>query len=162
MCKMKQWALCLLFLFAAAFASAQTTYNMPTSYFVCDSASRYPVNSFSQFSCRGVKLALNNAVVGSFFLFSTSEVEVALPNIPYPPDVFESYVTNLDSFTNPYTDVNGKLQPGTLKFEWQEEDANGDFHTGTASGTWVNQQICGGRGCQYYAPKLPTFSTTAN
>jgi hypothetical protein len=135
---------------------AQTSYSLPSPFY-CDAASRYPVTSFYQFSCRGIKLASSGNVVGSFFLFSSGAVQIALPNIPYPPDTFDSYVTKLDSFTDPHGS-----SPGTFQFDWQEEDANGVFHTGRASGTWVDYVICGGRGCAWHAPKLLTFTTTAN
>lgn len=140
----------------AVSAKAQSTYPSPSS-FVCDAASRYPVTSFYQFSCRGIKLASGGKVVGSFFLFNAEAVQVALPNIPYPPDTFDSYVTHLDSFTDP-----SGGNPGTFQFEWQEEDASGVLHTGNASGTWVDHVICGGRGCQWHAPELLTFVTTTN
>jgi len=32
----------------------------------------------------------------------------------------------------------------------------------TPSGTWEDHVICGGRGCIWHAPKLLTFTTTAN
>jgi hypothetical protein len=155
---MRRTALPLLFLLMlASFAAAQTTYYSP-SPFRCDAASLHPVVSFYQFSCRGIKLADSTGnIVGSFFLFSNEAVQVALPNIPYPPDIFDSYVTKVDFFTTP-SDGN----PGTISFDWQVEDANGVFHTGTASGTWVDYVICGGRGCQWHAPKLLTFTTTAD
>jgi hypothetical protein len=144
----------LMLSFVAVSAKAQTTYSSPAP-FVCDAASLHPVTSFYQFQCRGIKLANSSeSVVGSFFLFSNEHVEVALPAIPYPPDLNDSHVTNLDSFT--------VGNPGTFQFEWQVEDANGTYHTGTASGTWEDFVICGGRGCQYHAPKLLTFTTTAN
>jgi hypothetical protein len=146
----------LMLSFVAASAKAQTTYSSPAS-FVCDAASRYPVTSFYQFSCRGIKLTLDGNVVGSFFLFSSDVVEITVPKVPYPPDIYDSYVTKLDSFTEP-----SGGNPGTFQFEWREEDANDVFHTGTASGTWVDHLICGGRGCQWYAPELLTFITTAN
>lgn len=149
-------AVAVLLSFGAVSANAQTTYSSP-SPFICDMASRYPVTSFYQFSCRGIKLTSSGNVVGSFYLFSSGEVQIAVPNIPYPPDIYDSYVTHLDSFTEP----NGS-NPGTFKFEWQEEDANGVFHTGTASGTWVDQVICGGRGCAWHAPELLTFMAMVN
>jgi hypothetical protein len=144
----------LMLSFVAVSAKAQSTHSSPAP-FVCDAASLHPVTSFYQFQCRGIKLANSSGtVVGSFFLFSNEHVEVALTTIPYPPDTYDSHVTAVDSFT--------VGNPGTFQFEWQEEDANGVFHTGTASGTWEDYVICGGRGCQYHAPKLLTFTTTAN
>lgn len=151
-------AVLVLAVLAAALAGAArgqgTTYIMPaSSTFVCDAASRYPVTSFYQFECRGIRLADSSGkVVGSFFLFRVSEIGISLPGIVYDP--YDSYVTKLDSFTEP----NGNT-PGTFQFEWQ---ADNGAHTGTASGTWVDFVICGGRGCQWHAPKLLTFQTTVN
>jgi hypothetical protein len=154
-------AVAVLLSFLAVSAKAQNRYAMPAAPFVCDAASRYPVTSFYQFSCRGIKLTSDGTtVVGSFFLFSNSLVEVTLTPLnisPDPGDYFNSYVTKLDLFTEP--SANG---PGTFQFEWQEDDANEIHHTGTASGTWEDYVICGGRGCQWHAPKLLTLTTTAN
>jgi hypothetical protein len=143
----------LMLSFVAVSAKAQTTYSSPEP-FVCSAASLHPVTSFYQFSCRGIKLATNGNVVGSFFFYS-SRVQVSLPNIAYPSN--DNFITNLDSFSEP-----SATGPGTFRFDWQEEDANGVLHTGTASGTWIDYAICGGRGCQYHAPELLTFSTTIN
>jgi hypothetical protein len=129
-------------------AAKAQTYSEPAP-FVCDAASLHPVTSFYQFDCRGIKLAdSTGTVVGSFF-FGLGKVTVTLPGIPYPPT--NNNITNLNYFT-----------ANTFSFDWEEEDANGVLHTGTASGTWEDFVICGGRGCQYHAPKLLTFSTTAN
>ena len=57
-------------------------------------------------------MASSGNEVGSFFLLSNEVVKVALPNIRYPPDTFDSYVTHLDSFTDP----NGS-NPETFQFE---------------------------------------------
>jgi len=155
---MRKLALPLLVLLLSGICAAQTTTYHSPSPFICDAASLRPVAYFSQFSCRGIKLAdSTGSIDGSFFLFSNETVQVALSNIPYPPDTFDSYVTKVDSFTTP-----SGGNPGTISFDWQVEDANGVFHTGTASGTWVDYVICGGRGCQYHAPKLLTFTTTPN
>jgi hypothetical protein len=71
-------AVAVLLSFVAVSANAQTTYSS-TAPFVCDAASRYPVTSFYQFSCRGIKLASRGNVVGSFYLFSSDEVQIAVP-----------------------------------------------------------------------------------
>jgi hypothetical protein len=148
-------AVAVLLSFVAVSAKAQTTYSMPSAPFYCDMASRYPVTSFYRFSCRGIKLTSNGpTVVGSFFLFSNELVEVYLPNnTPDPGDYFNSYVTKVDSFTEP----NGST-PGTFQFEWQQDDANEVHHTGTASGTWVDRVAGGG----WHAPEILTFTTTVN
>lgn len=135
---------------------AQTTLTMPTAYFLCDAASAHPVTSFYQFQCRGIKLDNpSGTLIGSFFWFTNGIVEVNLPVIP-GQDVYDSSLT-LDSFTEP--SANG---PGTFRFSWRVEDGNGVYHSGTASGSWVDYVICGGRGCYWHAPKLLSFSTTAN
>lgn len=141
-------------------AKAQTTYSMP-SPFLCSAASRYPVTQFHQFSCRGIQMADSTGkIVGSFFFTAAYEtVEVSLPGVPWPPNTYESYMTAPIpvSFTTPSGN-----NPSTFEFNWQDVDANGVLHTGTASGTWRDQVICGGSGCAWHAPKLLTFSTTVN
>ena len=146
----------LMLSFVAVSAKAQTTYSSPAP-FVCDAWSHYPITSFYQFQCRGIKLAdSTGTVVGSFFKFSNSLVEVTITPLnmsPDPGDYFNSYVTKLDYFTEPNT--NG---PGTFQFEWQQDDANEVHHTGTASGTWVDRVVGGG----WHAPEILTFTTTIN
>jgi hypothetical protein len=134
---------------------------------MCDIATRsyIPITNFSQFQCRGIQLTATpgGAVVGSFYWFSAepSWVEVAVPGLGVTPGGYFDNDVTLVSFTEPSTDSNGKLIPGTFKFNWQELNVyDGKYHTGTASGTWENQVICGGRGCQWNAPKLLGFSTT--
>jgi hypothetical protein len=148
-------AVAVLLSFVAVSAKAQTMYSSPAP-FVCDAVSHYPVTSFYQFQCRGIKLTSGGStVVGSFFLFSNSRVEVWIAPLnisPDPGDYFNSYVTQLDYFTEP--SANG---PGTFQFEWQEDDANELHHTGTASGTWENANRSG-----WSMPKLLTFTTTVN
>jgi hypothetical protein len=133
-----------------AISAKAQSYSEPAP-FICDAASLHPVTSFYQFSCRGIRLERDGDVVGSFFFYS-SRVQVSLPSITFP--LSDNFITKLDSFS--------VGNPGTFQFEWQEEDANGVLHTGTASGTWEDYVICGGRGCQYHAPKLLTFTTTIN
>jgi len=154
---MKAAIVAVALLFAAVGAKAQTTY-VSHSAFTCDMASHYPVISFYQFSCRGIKLANSEGtVLGNFYWFSNENVEVFVPGLTHEPDNFESYITKVVSFTEPRTG-----DPGTFQFEWQQLDANNVLHRGTASGTWEDRVICGGRGCQWHAPKLLTFSTTAD
>jgi hypothetical protein len=66
-------AVAVLLSFVAVSANAQTTYSSP-SPFICDMASRYPVTSFYQFI-----VASRGNVVGSFYLFSSDEVQIAVP-----------------------------------------------------------------------------------
>jgi hypothetical protein len=146
-------AVAVLLSFVAVSAKAQT-YSSPAS-FVCDAASHYPVTSFYQFQCRGIKLTSDGPTVVGIFLFSNTRVEVWIAPLnmsPDPGDYFNSYVTKLDYFTEPSGN-----SPGTFKFEWQEDDANEVHHTGTASGTWENTTYSG-----WSAPKLLTFTTTVN
>jgi hypothetical protein len=144
----------LMLSFVAVSAKAQS-YSAPAP-FVCDAASHQPITSFYQFQCRGIKLAdSTGTVVGSFFKFSNSLVEVTITPLnmsPDPGDYFKSYVTKLDYFTEP-----SGSNPGTFEFEWQQDNADESHTTGTARGTWENTNREG-----WVAPKLLTFTTTAN
>jgi hypothetical protein len=144
----------LMLWFVTVSAKAQS-YSAPAP-FVCDAASRQPITSFYQFQCRGIKLAdSTGTVVGSFFKFSNSLVEVTITPLnmsPDPGDYFNSYVTKLDYFTEP-----SGSNPGTFEFEWQQDNADESHTTGTARGTWENTNRGG-----WAAPKLLTFTTTAN
>lgn len=148
-------AVCSFFV-VSAMGQSQTTYSSTTP-FICDAASLRPVSNFSQFSCRGIKLSLGGNVVGSFYHFSNGVVQIAVPNIPYPSDIYDSYVTRIDKFTEP---AGGN--PGTFQFDYQIEDANGVLHNGIAAITWEDYVICGGNGCRWHAPKLLTFTTSIN
>lgn len=143
-------ALPLLVLLLSLSAFAQTTYTMPGT-FVCDAASVYPVQYFSQFDCRGIKLEdSTETVIGDFFLFNPNEIEIGLPGFTANP-----YLSKTTSSPA------GPL-PSTFQFTWQATDTNGVTHTGTATVTWQDHRICGGRGCYWHAPKLLSFQTTVD
>lgn len=133
-------------------AATAQVYHMPTgTTFTCDAASHDPVKSFYQFQCRGIKLEnLLGEGVGSFYWFTTGEVQVHLPNI-VGENIYHSDVT--------------VYPPEPLKspfnFSWKVEDGKGIYHTGTATVTWKTVLICGGKACWWH-PRLLSFSTTAN
>jgi hypothetical protein len=141
---------------------AQSTYPVTykgTANFVCDAASAYPVTSFGQFSCRGIRFYdANNVLAGSYyfmnffrFLLYTVNGDVAAPLPGWGQN------TGVTHFTQP-----GTNSPGTFAFNWTITDANNVVHTGSVSGTWKNFLICGGRGCRWWAPELVTNSITIN
>ncbi len=147
-----------LFLLLCMGAFAQTTYTMPGT-FICDAAvpNGYHITSFSQFQCRGIELDNSTGqLVGSFFWFNTGEVEVFVPGVSSGPFT-NNDVIHVVSFARPKGS-----RPGRVSFDWQETDSNGAQHTGIATGKWVEQVICGGRGCQWVSPKLLAFETTAD
>jgi hypothetical protein len=143
--------LSLMLLGTASNGIAQISYSS-LKPFTCDSASRYPVVSFYQFQCRGIPLADSNGnIVGSFYFFSNGNIEGYLPGIPsINPN--NSFVTSAPS---------GNLPP-TFTFSWLAQDANGVKHTGTATVTWQDSTICGGRGCIWHAPELTAFTAVVN
>jgi hypothetical protein len=153
-------SLALVLLSLAPAASAATTY--PVTYtgaanFVCDAASAYPVTSFGQFSCRGVRFYdANNVMAGYYYFMNFSRFLLYTVNgdvaAPLPGWGQNTGVTNI---TEP-----GTNSPGTFAFNWTQTDANNVVHTGSVSGTWKNFLLCGGRGCRWWAPELVTNSIT--
>ena len=141
-------------LVVGARANAQTTYTMTTTSFLCDAASMQQEYPFGYFQCRGIKL--NGP--GTFTWFTNGEVFVFTPDLTrLAPCYSTCKITAPDpvSYTEP---LNGA--PGTFEFKWQQQDAEGVMHTGTASGTWKNVHVCGNR-CWYH-PELLTFTVTVN
>jgi hypothetical protein len=154
-------AVVLISLAPAAFAA--TTY--PVTYngsanFVCDAASAHPVTSIYQFSCRGVSFYdANNALAGTYYFRVVNWFDLYTVNgdVARPPVQGTNFPIEVTGFTLP-----SATGPGTFAFNWTLTDANKVVHTGSVSGTWVNFQICGGRGCYWWAPKLVTNSITIN
>lgn len=127
----------------------QTAYHMPRGkVFVCDAASRQPVASFYQFDCRGIPLEdKSGTIVGSFYLFSVNELVLGLPGFIGNP--YQSHTVNPQPLTSPgYT------------FSFFTEDFNGKKLNGVAYLEWKNFHLCGGRGCQWWAPELTKFEVT--
>jgi hypothetical protein len=157
----------------SAICAAQTSYS-GTVPKVCDMESVYPIQHASQFQCRGISLAteIGGPVEGSFFLFQGSVqpwVEVTVPGLNVTPGEYFDNLATVTSFTlpDPNNWVSGELPtpttPGTISWTWQElNSVDGKVWTGTAQATWMSWHICGGRGCQYWAPKLLSFSVTVN
>ena len=127
------------------------TYHMPYGkVFICNAASSYPINSFDQFECRGIPLAdTAGKIVGSFYLFSPNELTLDLPGFVGNP--YKSHTVNPKKLTSP-----------NYAFNFFAEDLNGRKLNGVAHLTWKNYHICGGRGCQWWAPELTAFSITVD
>ena len=154
---------------SAISAKAQTTY-VGTVPKVCDPYNFQPIQNAYQFQCRGIQLSTEpgGPIVGSFYLF-TSFVEVYVPGLSVTPNGYFDNSHTVTSFTLPVPNnwVSGEppvpTTPGTISWTWQELNAvDGKMWTGTAQATWMSWHICGGRGCQYWAPKLLSFSVTVN
>ena len=153
----------------AVSAKAQTTYQASNTPFVCDAATlaRVPL-SWSMFACRGLiyKDASGNQVADLFF-WGSGRIEVFTPSWTMGPYTSSLSLTN---FTPPDPEYCGVINqfcksgvtPGAFSFTWSGTDANGVQHSGSVSGTWINQQVCGGRGCQYYHPYLESAALTLN
>jgi hypothetical protein len=145
----------LLIALCALGLSAQTqTLTMAGTSFKCDAVSLSPITTFYQFDCRGVPFDDSTGVLdGYMFWFSFGHFYVTFNGVAQPTD---NPTAKLDYFTVPASG-----NPGTFQVEWQLQDANGVIHYGVWTGTWVQQQNCGGRGCQYWRPLLiqPTQTT---
>jgi len=150
--------LATLAMFAAVSAFGQTTYSTDTP-FVCNAASAHPVTSFYQFTCRGMtwKDASGNVLAEYFIYGGYNEAAVYATAPPVSFNDFRNSTLQITSFSQP---ANGN--PGTYSFDWTTVDPNGVSHSGSASGTWVDFVICGGRGCYWHAPKLVSNSITIN
>lgn len=169
-------ALGTMLLFAVSLpqvGKAQTTY-IGTVPKVCDAQSPHPIEYSYQFQCRGIQLAAEpgGPQMGSFYLFQGSIqpwVEVTAPGLSVTPNGYFDNLATVTAFTLPIPNnwVSGEpptpTTPGTITWTWQELNyVDGKMWTGTATATWMSWHICGGRGCQYWAPKLLSFSTTVN
>ena len=156
--------LALLVVGLACTSKAQTTY--PATYagtanYVCHAASLHPVTSFGQFNCWGVNFFDSYGIKGGTYYFRDDVANrfglfTADGDVAEPTQYQISQITQVTKFTIP------SLVPGEFSFTWTLTDANGVVHTGSVSGTWINHQICGGRGCQYWAPQLVSDSITIN
>lgn len=70
---------------------------------------------------------------------------------------------DLQNGTFTYLDANGVQRTGTLgtfAYNWSGTDANNAPHSGSTSGTWIEQQVAGGRGCQWFHPFLESAPLT--
>ena len=140
---------------------AQTTYT-GQSNFVCSAASPHPVQYAYQFTCRGIPLAdapasnITGVPTSYFFSVSYDYLDTNIPQLaPWPSS--NNANMNVTLFGVP----NG-TDPGQLQFTDTFTDGNGVNHNATVKATWVDQTICGGRGCYWHAPKLLTNSITIN
>jgi hypothetical protein len=151
-------------------AKAQTTYSSnytSNTPFYCDAASAQPLTSFQQFSCRGIVYDNANHTVALEYSF-----QGGIPRNWYdlyqtnPPISGQSLGTVTETqFTLPSPirpEAGVTTIPGQFAFKFTMTDAKGVLHSGTVSGTWVNYQVCGGRGCYWWIPKLLSNSITIN
>jgi hypothetical protein len=148
---------------------AQTTY--PATYtgtvnYVCHAASLRPVTSFDQFDCWGINFFDHENVMAGTYYFRDDvanyfNLYTVNGDAAQPTQYLISHITQLTGFTEPNTSTT-PVTPGTFSFTWTVTDADSVVHTGSVSGTWINKQICGGRGCQYWAPQLVSNSITMN
>ena len=135
---------------------AQTTYQLGTNYsgstFICSTASRYTITSPYQFNCNGVPLLQNGSKVGSVQIENAGGwIQVHAPGIAEPNQYLES---KLEPDMSQWSSPNGGQ--GKVVFNFQVTDSSGNTFHGTVSAPWNDALICGGRGCQWYAPQLLT------
>jgi hypothetical protein len=146
--------LSVLALLVVGAANAQT-YTMTTTTFLCDAASLLQEYPFGNFECRGIKLS----GPGTFSWFRNGEIFAFTPGLTrLAPCYTTCNIVPPDPVT--YTEpLNGN--PGTFSFTWQQQDADGIMHTGSAKGTWQNIHVCGGTRCWWH-PELLTFTVALN
>lgn len=158
---------------SAPSAKAQTTYTL-NKPFTCDSVSAYPITSWSEFTCR-INNPVPYPVVLPNFLDANGHkaalyVWASLPRLYVEPPAWSTTNASfqLTNFTTPLPSGCGRASnpcttPGAFAFNWSGTDTNGNPYSGTVSGTWISEQICGGRGCYWFAPVLePGTMLTVN
>jgi hypothetical protein len=147
----------MLMLFAIS-AFSQNVYTTTTP-FVCNAASAHPITSFYQFTCRGMtwKDTSGNVLAEYFIYGGYNEAAVYATVPPVSFNDFRNSTLQITSFSQP---ANGNH--GAYSFDWTTVDPSGVSHSGSASGTWEDHVICGGRGCYWHAPKLLTQILTIN
>jgi len=159
----KPLALAALAVLFAVPSHAQTTYSSDTRFY-CDMASAQPITSFQQFSCRGITYDNANGTVALEYYFQGGIPRNWFDLYQSSPLTYgQGTVTQVTTFTLPSPlrpEPGVTTVPGQFAFNWTMTDENGVVHTGTVSGTWFNQQVCGGRGCYWWAPKLLSNSIT--
>jgi len=162
-CRFAVVAAALAVLGLPCLSKAQTTYNATTPY-LCRAASLQPVYPFSNFMCWGIPIEDGTGNTGTFYFMGSGRVEVYLPAI-FPGLTLGTLTLTSFNPTGEVEACNGTVTgstPGTFTFDWSVVDVNGTTHIGSASSTWIDKQVAGGRGCQWHDPKLLTFSTTVN
>jgi hypothetical protein len=157
---MKRLVLSILLLFSASLAFTQTTMAVGNN-FRCDAASAQPINSFSEFQCRGVPLYQNGVQVDQMFWLNNSHPEQWwLTGSVFPSSPYNGFITQVTQFSLPT--LNGNLPcngstpfNGTVAFTVDFTDENGIQHSGTFSGSWGETKVCGRTG--WYAPVLKAW-----
>jgi hypothetical protein len=160
---MKKMFAVLALLFATSLivtAQSTTTYSSNTPFY-CQPSSAQPIQSFQLFNCRGITYKNADGTTALEYFFSGYPNWFEL----WQPTFFgqaQQSVTLVDfTLPNPVRPQPGVVTtPGTFAFNWALTDANGASHTGSVSGTWVNHQQCGGRGCYWWQPELLSNSIT--
>jgi hypothetical protein len=155
----------------------------------CEAESLYPVHAFAQLQCLINLATASDPTTQVGTIQFNREGAIVLINIPnaaiavYPGEYFNNNLTEM-GFTQPGTCTTNAnypwtqcqdsptlknspyveaVVPGTFAFKWQQLNyPSGVFIYGTASGTWQDSVICGGRGCQYHKPFIWSFSLTVN
>lgn len=160
-------------LLCASRANAQTTYTLNKEFF-CDAVSAQPIYSVTEFTCKVNNpipypitlpnfLDANGNKVGFYWWDSLDRVYVITSAFTMYNGTFQLTNFSLSTDSNGNTKCGYKNDPctvpGTYAFTWQGTDTNGNPHNGTASGTWLGVQECGGRGCYWFAPALQPGST---
>jgi len=153
------------FMLACLNVKAQSTTYSSNTPFYCDAASAQPITSFQQFSCRGITYDDPDGTVALEYFFQGGiprnwfELFNASPSFSGQGTVTQTNFT----LPNPVRPEPGVTTvPGQFAVNWTMTDTNGVVHTGLVSGTWVNHQQCGGRGCYWWQPRLLSNSITIN
>jgi hypothetical protein len=144
---------------------AQTyTTNTP---FPCHGASLqqywYETLKLDGFNCWGIEVYDDSGTPKATYYFngqSANRFEVYIPGQNGFSVAYGTFIGT--SFTDPKPGCTIAACAGKFEFTWSGPDTNGVQHSGSVSGEWVNYQICGGRGCQYWAPKLLSSALTLN
>jgi hypothetical protein len=164
-------AVAFVIAFALAFAipsHAQTVTYSSNTPFYCRMASAQPLTSFEQFDCVAINYDNPDGTLALSFYFNANTPERWFNYYRANPLTYgEAYgaITGPTAFTLPVPlrpEPGVTTIPGQFTFNFTVPDRNGLMHTGTVTGTWMNYQVCGGRGCYWWAPKLLSNSITVN
>ena len=160
---MRKFALPLLFLLLSGICFAQTTMTVGSN-FRCDAASAQPIQSFSQFQCRGVPLYEGSVLVDHVYWLNSTGLpeEWWVGGGAFSSSPYEGSITQVTQFSLPtpsgYLPCGGESPlNGTVTFLVAFTDESGVKHTGTFSGNWGESKVCGRYG--WYIPILKAGDT---